>query len=197
MGNVPQGLNPLLEIEVAQVFLHHVRHGHAQPRREILHRHSLLFLGILEQSHQAVGEAVRVSRWIKLDGKLLALRHLTKVSQISTDDGNPVGAGEMCNATASCRRRIWHHGDAGALKKIRQPVFRNITAEFDPRIAGALLFNRVRVTCSLRVISAGNYKFRPGDSLRDEIEGLYHEFEALIGAPFAERQNALNRRLPS
>lgn len=192
MGNVPQGLNPLLEIEVAQVFLHHVRHGHAQPRREILHRHGLFLLRILEQSHQAVGEALRVSRWIKLDGKLLALRHLTKVSQISTDNGNPVGAGEMCNATASRRRRIWHHGEAGALKKIRQPVFRNITQEFDPRIPGALLFSRFRVPCSLRVIATGNYKFRPGNSRGDKIERFDHEFEALIGAPFAERQNALS-----
>jgi hypothetical protein len=31
MGDVSESLNPLLEFEVAKIFLHDIGHGHAQP----------------------------------------------------------------------------------------------------------------------------------------------------------------------
>jgi hypothetical protein len=40
-------LNPLLELEVAKILLHHIRHGHAEPGRKILRGHRLLLAGIL------------------------------------------------------------------------------------------------------------------------------------------------------
>jgi hypothetical protein len=101
MGYVPQGLNPLLKLEVAKIFLHDVWHSHAQPCGEILRRHRLLLRGVLQQLHQAVCEPLTVSRRVKLDGKFLALRHLTKVGQVRTNDRYPVSAGEMRNPAAS------------------------------------------------------------------------------------------------
>jgi hypothetical protein len=41
-------LNPLLKLEMPQIFLYDVGHRHAQPRREILHRHRLLLSGVLQ-----------------------------------------------------------------------------------------------------------------------------------------------------
>jgi hypothetical protein len=41
-------LNPLLQLEVAKIFLYDVGHGHAQSGGEILRRHCLQLLGILQ-----------------------------------------------------------------------------------------------------------------------------------------------------
>lgn len=45
---MPQSLHALLKLEVPEILLHDVWHGHAQRRRKILGRHGLLLLGILE-----------------------------------------------------------------------------------------------------------------------------------------------------
>jgi len=48
VGHVSEGLNPLLKLEVAKILLHDIRHGHAQPSREIPRGHHLLFFGIVQ-----------------------------------------------------------------------------------------------------------------------------------------------------
>jgi len=48
MGDVFEGLNSLLKLEVAEILLHDIGHGHAQPGREIPRGHRLLFPGILK-----------------------------------------------------------------------------------------------------------------------------------------------------
>jgi hypothetical protein len=83
----------LLKLEVAKIFLHDIRHGHAQRGREILCSHLLLLLGIPQQVHDALGKALRASRGIKLDCQLFALRHLPEVRQISGNHRHTVGAG--------------------------------------------------------------------------------------------------------
>jgi len=75
-------LNSLLKLEVPQIFLHHVGHGHAQARGEILHRHPVLLFGVLKEVRQAIGESLGISRRIKLDGEFFALRHLPEVGNI-------------------------------------------------------------------------------------------------------------------
>jgi len=52
---MPQSLHALLKLEVPEILLHDVWHGHAQRRRKILGRHGLLLLGILQKLHQAIG----------------------------------------------------------------------------------------------------------------------------------------------
>lgn len=64
------------------VLLHHIGHGHAQARGEILHRHPVLLFRVLKEVRQAVGESLRISRRIKLNGEFLALRHLPEVGNI-------------------------------------------------------------------------------------------------------------------
>jgi hypothetical protein len=65
--HVSQSLNALLQFEVPKILLHDVGHGHAQPGREILSRHGVLLLGILQELDEAVRKPLCVSRWIELD----------------------------------------------------------------------------------------------------------------------------------
>lgn len=65
--HILEGLNPLLEFEVPKIFLNHVRHGHTQGRRKVLHGHGVLFFRILEQLVQAVCQALGTPRRIELD----------------------------------------------------------------------------------------------------------------------------------
>jgi hypothetical protein len=46
MSYVSESLNPLLKLEVAKIFLHDIRHRHAQPGRKILRGHRLLLARI-------------------------------------------------------------------------------------------------------------------------------------------------------
>jgi hypothetical protein len=106
----------LLKLEMAKIFLHDVGHGHAQGRREILCRHPLLLLRILQQVDEAFGETLSVSWWIKLDGQFLPQSHLPEVGQISGNDRHAVSAGQVSHAAATRRRRIGHDRDGRALK---------------------------------------------------------------------------------
>jgi hypothetical protein len=72
----------LLKLEMPYVLLDHIGHGHAQARGEILHRHPVLLFRVLQEVRQAIGESLRISRGIKLDGEFFALRHLPEVSNI-------------------------------------------------------------------------------------------------------------------
>ena len=98
----------------------------------------------------------------------------------------------MSNAAASRGRGIWHDGDAGALKQISQPVFRNVPEEFDPWISGTLLPHGLRVAAGLRMVSASDYEFGLRQLCRDQIKRLNHEFETFIRPPFAKGQNAVD-----
>jgi hypothetical protein len=42
------------------------------------------------------------------------------------------------------------------------------------------------------MVSAGNHQFRLWHLLSDQIKGLDHELETLVGSPFAESQNAVD-----
>ena len=86
------------------VFLHHVRHRHAQARREILHRHPVLLFRVLKKIRQAIGQSLRSSRWIKFDGEFFALCHLPEIRNVSGDNRYTVGAGQVRNAAAAGRR---------------------------------------------------------------------------------------------
>jgi hypothetical protein len=94
----------LLKLEVAKILLHDVRHGHAQRRSEILCRHALLLLRILQQIDQAISKALRVSRRIKLKRQFLSLRHLPEVRQIGGNDRHAISAGQVSHPAAACGR---------------------------------------------------------------------------------------------
>jgi len=86
-------LNPLLQLEMAKIFLHHVRHRHPQRRREILRRHGTLLFRIFQDSKQTVGEALSISRRIKLYRQFLALCHLAEICKVRTHDWHTEGTG--------------------------------------------------------------------------------------------------------
>jgi len=100
----PQSLRSLLEFEVAHIFLHHVRHGHAQPRREVLYRHPPLFRGILQQFDKTIRQPFRAAGRKELNSKFFALCHLSEIQQIGTNDRNSIGASQVSHSTASGRR---------------------------------------------------------------------------------------------
>jgi len=50
-GHVSQGFSALLNLEVQQIFLHDVGHGHAQSGGEVLRGHGMLLLGIFQETN--------------------------------------------------------------------------------------------------------------------------------------------------
>ena len=102
-------LNSLLKFEVAQVFLHHVGHRHAQSRREILRRHCILFVRIVQYAIQAVGESLSIPGRIEIYRQFFTLTHLPEIRKISTDDRHAKSARQMRYAAATGGRRIRHH----------------------------------------------------------------------------------------
>jgi hypothetical protein len=53
------------------------------------------------------------------------------------------------------------------------------------------------IALCLRVISAGNHQLRVGNLFCDLLERVDYQFQPLVGAPFSERQDAVNRIPPS
>jgi hypothetical protein len=82
----------LLKLEVSQILLHDIRHGHAQASGEILHRHPLLFLRILQKLKEAICQSFGISRRIKFDREFFALCHLPEIRDVGADDWHAVGA---------------------------------------------------------------------------------------------------------
>jgi hypothetical protein len=151
---VPQGLHPLLNLEMPEIFLHNVRHGHAKRSREILHRQVALFLRVVQKLKQTFCKSFGVARGIKIYRQLFALCHLAKVWDICANDWHTKRAREMRHTAAASRRRVRHHRHTGSLEQIGQIIFLNVAAELDSGISGILLFHRLDISCSLRMIAA-------------------------------------------
>jgi hypothetical protein len=98
-----QSFGSLLQLKVAQILEHDRRHGHAQRGGEILHRHRLLLLRVGQEIDQPLRQILRTAGFIKLNGKLFAVSHLTEVRQVGAHDRNPIGACQVRHSAASCR----------------------------------------------------------------------------------------------
>jgi hypothetical protein len=92
----------------------------------------------------------------------------------------------MCNPTAPSRGGIGHHGHRRTLEYVCQFIFGHIAAEFNAFISRALLSNRFDVAGRLGMISASDDESRCRHFFDQEIECLDHQFQALVGSPFAE-----------
>jgi hypothetical protein len=184
-------LNSLLKLEVPQIFLHDVGHGHAQRRGEVLCRHGVLFVRILQQPRQAIRQSFCIPRRIELYRQFFTLCHLPEVRKISTDHRHAKGTRQMRHTAAAGGGRIRHHRDARALEQIRQFVFRNVPSEFNLRIPCILLLDGFHITCRLRMIPPGNHESGLRELWSKQIEGLDHEFETLVRAPFPKGQNTV------
>jgi len=68
-----------LQLELPQILLNDIGHGHAQRGRKILGRHDLQPRLILQQSLKTVCQPLGISRGIEVDSDLFALRHLAEV----------------------------------------------------------------------------------------------------------------------
>lgn len=99
-----------------EIFLHHVRHRHAQSGGKIQYGQFSLLLGILQQSDQAIGECLSIAGAIELDGQFLIGCHLLEILEIGTHDRDAVAAGEVGHTTASGRGCIGHHGGGRSLE---------------------------------------------------------------------------------
>jgi hypothetical protein len=128
---------------------------------------------------------------VKLNGDVFAVRHLAKIRKIGAYDWNSIGARQVRNSAAAGRRRIRHDGNRRTLKKIGQAIFIQITGKLHSRIVGPLLLDGFNIPGSLRMVAAGNYQPGIGQLRRHDLERVDHEFEALIGSPLAERENAM------
>lgn len=115
-GHAPQDFGPLVQFEMAKIFLDDGGHRLAKSSGKILYRHGLLLLRIGQQSNQACGQVFGAARAIKLNGQLFDFSHLTKVRKIRTQDRDTVGTSQVSNAAATGRRRIRHNRDRGTLK---------------------------------------------------------------------------------
>lgn len=171
---------------MSQIFLHDVRHGHAQAGREILHRHSLLFLWVFQKLEEAICKSLGIPWRIKFDGEFFGLCHLPEIRYVGADNRHAVRASQMRYAAAPRGRRVRHHRDSRTLEQICQIVLSYISAKFDAVLACALLLHRLDVAGSLRMISARNYQSGFRHFFRENIECLDHQPEALVGAPLPE-----------
>ena len=99
----------------------------------------------------------------------------------------------MCDPTAPGGRGIWHHGHSRTLECICQLIFGYVATEFDAFIPCTLLSNRIDVARRLGMISAANDESRFRHLFHQKIECLNHRFQALVGSPFAEGKDAVNR----
>jgi len=66
-----------------------------------LRRHRELFLAILQHFDQAISEALRITRRIKLDCQVFTVGHLPKIRQVGANDGHSVSARQMGDAAGS------------------------------------------------------------------------------------------------
>ena len=180
-----------MQLEMTQVFLHDGWHRHAQRSGKIVDGHGPLFFRIGEKLNQAASQIASISGLVKLNCDILAIGHLAKVRQIGAYDGNAIRAGQMSNATASCRRRIRHRGDRGALKNVGQTVFVQITRKFDPVIAFPFVLHRLHIAGGLRMISSRNHQSRVRHNCNDQVKRLNEQLEPFIRSPFPEGQDAM------
>lgn len=97
----------------------------------------------------------------------------------------------MRNAAATGRRRVRHDRDGRALKQLRQIVFGYVSEKLDAFVSGTLGFHRLDVALCLRMVATRNHKPRFRHLLGQQIEGLDHQFQALVCAPLSERENAV------
>lgn len=186
-------LHALLKLEVPQVFLYDVGHGHAQRGRKILGCHALLLLAVLQKIDQAACESLRVSRRIKFNRKFFAQSHLPEVRKVGGNDRHTVRAGEVSNPAATSRRGVGHYSDTRALEQIRQSFFGNVAAKFNSWVAGALTLHGFDVSMRLGMVAAGDDQFRFRHLGGDQIERLNHQFKTLVSSPFSESENSVQR----
>lgn len=176
-----------------QIFVHDVRHRHAQRGGEILRRHGLLPLFILQQFDQAIRQTLRVSRWVKLDREIFTLRHLPEVRKVCRHDRHAIRAGQVGNTTASRGRRVRHDCHARTLKQVRQSIFRNVPQKLNSTPVCAELAHQVGISRGLGMVPAGDNEPGVRNLVGDQVESFNHEFQALVRSPFSESENALDR----
>jgi hypothetical protein len=190
---VTQSQASLLQLEMAQILQHDIGHRHAQSRGEILFCHGLLLNRVSQEAGQAGRQINGIARFVKLNCHSFAVGHLAKIFYIRAHDGNAVGAGQMRHSAAAGGGRVRHDGDGGTLKKIRQAIFVHISGEFNIWIRLVLLLHRLDIACSLRMVASAHDQRRIGHGLREQVEGLNHQLEPLVGSPFAKSENAMLR----
>jgi hypothetical protein len=98
----------------------------------------------------------------------------------------------MCDPTAPSGGGIRHHRNSRTLEYICQLIFGYVTTKFNAVISSALLANRIDVAGRLGMISAPDHESRFRHFLHKQIECLDHQFQALVGSPFAECKDAVN-----
>jgi hypothetical protein len=109
-------LNSLLKLEVPQILLHHVGHGHAQCSREVLRRHRVLFFRIFQHAMQAISQSFSIPGRIELYRQFFTFCHLAEIRKISTHHWHAKRTRQMRHTAATGGGRIRHHRDARFLE---------------------------------------------------------------------------------
>ncbi|HVN18911.1 MAG TPA: hypothetical protein VMU05_09065, partial [Dongiaceae bacterium] len=99
----------------------------------------------------------------------------------------------MRYSTAACGGGIGHNGYAGGLEEVREVVLRHVAVKFDLRIARILSSDRLYVASGLRMIATCYHQPGIRHFGRQALKSFNHQFEPLVGPPFSEGQNSMNR----
>jgi hypothetical protein len=190
---LPQGFGSAREVKMAHVLLDNGRHRHPQSGGKILLRHGLLSCRIGEEPDQAGGQVFGTPGTIELNRQFFTIRHLTEIGKIRADDRHTVGAGEVGNAAAPRRRTVWHDGDGRTLKKIGQSILVDISGELDAGVSRVLFLDGLDIPGCLGMVCSAHHQAGRGQDLGDQLKGIDHQLEPLVGSPLAKRQNAMLR----
>jgi hypothetical protein len=70
-------------------------------------------------------------------------------------------------------------------------VFAHVASELNSWVAGTGFLNRLNVPMSIGMIATRNHQFRVRYAILQDLEGRDHQFQALVGSPFAKGKDAL------
>ncbi len=188
-GGRLQPAGALGQLELAKVAADDLRHGHAQGGGKILLGHGALLGGRLQQLQQVDRQVRHVAGAVEIDRQPLVLRHATKIRNVGAHDGDAVSASQMHHPAGSGRRRIRQHRHRCALKQFRNLFLRHVAGELDAGITLVMAGDRGDVARGVGMVSPSYHQLGGGKLLPHLAEGGNHRFQALVGPPFAKRQD--------
>lgn len=179
-----------------QIFSNDDGHGHAQRGREVLQGHSAQILGTLQEMSHTIAQIVGVAGPIEFNCEILFFGHLPEILQVGADDRNAIGACQMRHAARPRGRRIWHDERRSALKQILDLVFLDVTGELNTGMGSILFLHRLDVSGGLGMIAAGDDQFHVWKAIGNLPEGVNHQLQFFVGAPFSKCQDAVRISAP-
>jgi len=160
---------------------------------EILQSHGLLPLGRLQKLQQHGRQANIIAGPVRFNCESFLFCQLTEVANVGCDDRNTVLARQVGYSAGSCRRRVGHHGYAGAAEEIANRRFWDIAGKFDLRIMAVTFGDRFYVARRVGMISTCHHQAYPRHFQGNRPKSLNHRLQPLVGPPLTKGKHALSR----